>query len=275
MLVLHDAGAWRERQITVRHVRSSRAEIPAIDRAIDVAWQHAIENLNPNLFDGPMSRLESWHRDGDSLLIALSQTTYKFFYGANLLDTQQLAGHGPEIFARPLGASAIILTRDQKLLLGQRNAKVAYNPNRLHPFGGAVEPGEALDLFNEIRRELHEELSLDGIHVTEIICTGLVEDMALRHPELTFLVQVDLPAAEISARLQMDEHDAVHAIELRSHVIEAILSRREFGGISLTPVAIASLALLGRLEFGRPWFARILSGLPIVPSETLDKKVVE
>jgi hypothetical protein len=47
--------------------------------------------------------------------------------------------------------SPALLTADGFLMMGRRNASVAYYPNRVHPFAGALDPGDA-DMFAAVRR---------------------------------------------------------------------------------------------------------------------------
>src|SRR6476619_7334639 len=90
---------------------------------------------------------------------------------------------GADVLANPVGLSTALETSDGFLLMGRRNERVAYYPGRLHPFAG-------------FRRELGEELSLDEPDVPLIRCTGIVEDVALRQPELIFRVECALTRKE-------------------------------------------------------------------------------
>ena len=62
-----------------------------------------------------------------------------------------------------LGISVALISRDQRLVMGRRNERVAYYPGRIHPFAGALEPADELDIFAAVRRELQEELGLAEI----------------------------------------------------------------------------------------------------------------
>jgi len=81
------------------------------------------------------------------------------------------------------------VTADDWLLLGRRNATVAYYPSRVPPFAGALEPGDPTDVFAEARRELREELGFVEHDVSDIRLAGIVEDASLRQPELIFRVR--------------------------------------------------------------------------------------
>lgn len=183
-----------------------------------------------------------------TLDLALSRTSYRIFYGTNMGNPQLAERYGSRALANPLGISALLETADGFILLGRRNSRVAYYPDRLHPFAGSVEPGDAgssgkadepdrpPDLYAAMYRELAEELSLHRDEVTSARCVALVEDDALRQPELIFLVKAGISRDEAEHRLDAAEHRAGHAIRADRQSVAAAMSDP-----TLTPVAIASL----------------------------------
>jgi hypothetical protein len=211
---------------------------------IDRLWQAAIARHGRDLFDGPMCRLEMFHVEhppNTRLVLEVSRIGYKAFLGTNL--------HGPRDLpvrhrANPIGVSPALVTADDKLLLGRRNNRVAYHPHRLHPFSGSLEPNRlaaGATVFDEVRRELAEELHLTAAEVTDIVCTGIVEDLDIKHPELIFRAKTPLAAAAVMARLDPAEHAAAEAIAATPAGIAAALERPD-----LTPVARAALTLYGQ-----------------------------
>ena len=232
------AGDWLPHQVSVTWTQNSRKIIPEVERAIDDAWHAAAARLGDKLFDGPMCRLERWSAAGDRLELTLSRTSYRPFLGTNLYNAHFAEIHGREVLAKPVGLSTALQTRDGFLLLGRRNDAVAYYPKRVHPFAGALEPREPMDVFAEIRRELREELDLTPTDVQAIHCVGLVEDRRLRQPELIFIATTTRTSRELEAQLDRTEHLAVYAVKAdRTHVSEAMRDPL------LTPVAVASLSL--------------------------------
>jgi hypothetical protein len=143
--------------------------------------------------------------------------------------------------ANPVGLSALVETSDGWLLLGRRNDSVAYYPNRVHPFAGSLEPSDHLDVFDETRRELREELGMNPSGIAAMHCIGIVEDLSLRQPELIFHVRSSLAREQIERNLDPKEHVATYAI--------STTEVRESASIDdpiLTPVAAASLMLWKR-----------------------------
>jgi 8-oxo-dGTP pyrophosphatase MutT (NUDIX family) len=251
MLRFHATGDWTQERVRAAWVASSH-RVPATAAAlIDAAWAEALARPGVHLFDGPMCRLERWKTPGEFLDLELSRTSYKQFLGTNLAHPELADEYGPTVLANPVGVSPALLTGDGFLMLGRRNASVAYYPNRLHPFAGALEPRDGLEVFNAVRRELAEELALEAADIAEIRCTGIAEDVALRQPELIFFARTVRSREEIERRVDKAEHHASVAFPATPEGIEKMLRQER----ELTPVATAALLLYGRRAFGEEWFA--------------------
>jgi 8-oxo-dGTP pyrophosphatase MutT (NUDIX family) len=249
ILNFRHTGDWGPGAVVARRAPGTRPLVRTVEELIDQAWSRALARPGVQLFDGPMCRLESASASPRRLRLDLSRTTYKAFLGTNLSHPELADRYGPAVLANPVGVSAALETADGFLLLGRRNASVAYYPNRVHPFAGALEPGDAGDVFAAVRRELREELSLSEPDVADVRCAGLVEDRALRQPELIFLARCRQTRESVEGKLDPVEHRGTWSVRAARDTIGQALSEPE-----LTPVAVASLLLWGRARFGAEWF---------------------
>src|SRR5205807_544784 len=152
--------------------------------------------------------------------------------GTNLTNPQLADRYGAKVMANPVGVSPAIVTSDGYLMLGRRNAAVAYYPGRTHPFAGALEPRDGTDVFAAVRRELAEELALRPQDLTELRITGLAEDRALRQPELLFTAHTLLTRRQIESQVDAGEHRDSVAIPVDPQAVG-----RALGDADLTPVA--------------------------------------
>jgi hypothetical protein len=255
---------------------------------IDDAWTRATLEPNRQLFDGPMCRLEGWviSDDGSRVDVSLSHTSYRLFWGTNIMHPELAAQHGAKVMANPIGVSPALESSDGYLLFGRRNAMVAYYPSRVHPFAGCLEPGDgggapadekgtlinsgdmmsvpfssasssaAPDPFAAIFRELDEELRLAETDIELMRLTGVVEDIRLQQPELIFRVKCRLPRAQIEAQVERQEHAGSVAVAARPDTVGAALL-----DAAMTPVAVAALLLWGRGAFGEKWYGEAARGL--------------
>ena len=256
MLRFHATGDWPTGRVTTAWVPDGRRRLPAVDAAIDAAWS-AAARPGVRLFDGPMCRLERWHAAADRLHLDLSPTSYKPFLGTNMANPTLAERFGRDVMANPVGVSPALVTADGYLLLGRRNRAVAYYPGRVHCFAGSLEPADA-DVFAAVRRELAEELSLAAHEVTDVRCTGIAEDVALRQPELIFAAVTSLGRSAVVARLDPAEHAGVWSVATTAAAVADVVASAATSVASdrLTPVAAASLLLWGRHSFGTAWFDR-------------------
>src|SRR5215213_5659168 len=191
MLTFLQTGDWSPGDVAVEWVAPGRRVVPEVEAIIDRTWAEALARPGAHLFDGPMLRLERWTVAPDGRLrLALSPTRYKPFFGTNMSHPELADRYGPAVLANPVGVSAALETADGFLLLGRRNAAVAYYPERVHPFAGALEPADGDDVF-----------------------AALVEDRALRQPELIFLARGTLTRRDVESNLDRAEHRGTFAVE--------------------------------------------------------------
>jgi 8-oxo-dGTP pyrophosphatase MutT (NUDIX family) len=250
MLTFHAAGDWPREQIYLSCIPSTRLIIPEVEQLIADTWADIAARPGVHLFDGPMCRLESWLAAPDRLEIALSETSYKPFIGTNLHHPELADRYGRQILANPVGVSPALETADGWLMMGRRNKSVAYYPEKIHPFAGALEPRDAMDLFAGVRRELAEELGFTSSDIADIRCTGVAEDLSIRQPELIFRVLSRRTRAQIEATVDRTEHHASWSIPATRAGIAAALE----DAAAITPVGIAALLLWGRVRLGEDYF---------------------
>jgi 8-oxo-dGTP pyrophosphatase MutT (NUDIX family) len=260
MLKFHAAGDWERDRIHLSRSASTRRIIPEVESAIEATWQRIAATPGVRLFDGPMCRMESWSASPDRLGLVMSETSYKPFVGTNLHQPELADRFGVEILANPVGVSPALETVDGWLMMGRRNASVAYYPEKVHPFAGALEPGDAMDLFGAVRRELAEELGFMESDIAAIRCTGIAEDVSIRQPELIFRVVSTRTRSRVEATLDRTEHHGSWAVAATEAGVDEAL--RDVRGI--TPVGVGALLLWGRVRFGMDWFSERARRLGIV-----------
>jgi hypothetical protein len=256
MTRFHVVGNFGPRDVTTVWRSASRAVVPEVERAIEMAWQVARSRPGVHLFDGPMCRLDQWGVTDGRLELQLSPTSYKAFLGTNLINARLAEHYGDKILASTLGVSSALVSSDGEMMFGLRSKRVAYYPGRVHPFAGSLEMKEPMDVFSETARELKEELNLLAADVREMRCLGLCEDVSIRAPELIFRVMTSRTRAEVERLLDEQEHDQTWCIPATPLGIERALREP-----MLTPVARGTAALWGRSEFGDEWFAPVRARL--------------
>ena len=243
-------GPWEAAQVKCARGESSFAPPAMVLSEIEQVWTMMAQKPEVHLFDGKMCRLESFSAEPAELRMKLSETSYKSFAGTNMHNPQFAAQYGESAMANPLGISVALISADGFLAMGRRNERVAYYPGRIHPFAGALEPADGLEVFNAVRRELAEELNLSGEELTQMKCLGMAEDRGLAQPELICYAQAQRTLNELRQEVDEVEHDAIVPIAASAEVFE-----RELAGAKLyTPIALATILMCGRERFGNDWF---------------------
>jgi len=250
LLRIRALGPWGAAQVKCARGESSFAPPAIVKAEIERVWTMMEKKPGMHLFDGGLCRVESfWARAGE-LSMVLSEVSYKSFAGTNMHNPQFATQYGEAAMANPLGMSVALISADGFLAMGRRNERVAYYPGRIHPFAGALEPEDGLDVFGAVERELNEELGLSAAEIGEMKCLGMAEDRGLAHPELICYAEAGRTSEELRRRVDETEHDAVVPIEVKSDVFE-----RELASAKLyTPIALATILLCGRERFGSEWF---------------------
>ncbi len=249
MLTILATGDWRADQIHVRRSGQARRVVRELEPLVESAWSELLARPGVNVFDGPMTRLVSFNASRDRLDLEIAETSYKAFIGTNISHPEWIATHGRELMADPLGVSPLVLTADDYLLFGRRQAGMALHPNRIHVFGGMMDPKDA-GPAEAARRELREELSLDHHDIVECRCIGLAEDSLLHQPDLLFIAQCRLTRDALIAKLDVAEHHDAWSIPATD---ESVVDAFSTEG-ALTPISCAAMLLWGRLRFGHEWF---------------------
>jgi hypothetical protein len=233
------SGRWKRGEVVATWAGTGSRKRQEVEDAIERSWAEASARLGDKLFDGPMCKLEGFQVE-PQLKLLLSKTSYKRFLGTNLHNAWLGDIVGNEHLANAVGLSCALQTADGFLLLGKRNDSVAYYPGRVHPFAGSL---EGLDVFEEMMRELEEEVSLKEDDVEEMVCLGMVEDLALRQPELVFWVKTKRTKAQIEQGLDQTEHRGITAVACEPAAIAQAMEDPE-----LTPVAVGTLLLWSEMR---------------------------
>jgi 8-oxo-dGTP pyrophosphatase MutT (NUDIX family) len=203
-----------ESHVRTEWTASTRVIVPEVERLIEEAWHRTKSRPGVNLFDGAVARCESIVVEHDVLRIALSRTSYRIVVGTNFENPHLGDTFGPQVMAYPLGVSAGVISSDGYLVYGRRNASVAYYPSRVHPFAGSLEVRDSVNLFDDVRRELREELNFTPGDIESITCIGVVEDTQMRHPETAYLVRTPRTLEAIRATMDREEHASLWHVSL-------------------------------------------------------------
>ena len=78
---------------------------------------------------------------------------------------------------------------------------------------------------------------------------AIVEDVSIAQPELVFSAKTSLTRSQLESNLDAAEHNSLMAIEPIRQKVESSLNDP-----MMTPVALGTILLWGRVHFGPDWF---------------------
>ena len=126
---------------------------------------------------------------------------------------------------------------------------MAWYAHHVHCFGGILEDRDrnengTVAVFESLRRELREELSLEAADLRTVRLRAMVRDCSIQQPELLFETTVALSAAELLGGWQAAEsrHEHEDLVVIPRHA--AGVARFLEGCGPIAPVAVAALELL-------------------------------
>lgn len=241
-----------------------RSSTPALERCIDQAWESecALAEMSRRvLYNGRLVRLDGVSAVAEALHCDFGPTTYREFLGTHVHHRAEALREGPTYLANPLGISATLITDDGFIAFGRRSPHVAIHAGYLHTFGGMLEEADRrsdgmVDVFEALRRELVEELCLRREELADMFIVGMVQDLALRQPELLFDVSVRVSRSELATRLeampQPHEHSGLEFLPDRAEAALPFLALAS----PVAPIAEAALLLHGYSAWGPVWYAQ-------------------
>lgn len=163
--------------------------------------------------------------------LGLALTTWREFLGTNVRASENISwreelivkgkdryNNENALFANPLSVCSVVETEDAQIFMGLRSTKVRMYPSCWHVIGGTVEPrnnGE-VDIFDNMERELIEELYLDVNEIDSLKLLGIVRNRHMLHYEAAFVASLRIPfeaLLEKTLKHEVDEHKKIAGIE--------------------------------------------------------------
>jgi hypothetical protein len=249
-------GDWGPGAVEARAVESSRPVVPEVEAAIERAWSRTLRVRACTCSTGRCagSNGRRFRRAPRAAACALSSPDeLQVFLGTNLTTPNFADRYGPEVSRIPSASAPRWRRRTVSSSWAGADSTVAYYPDRVHPFAGALEPADAGDVFAaRDGASFEEELSLGGDDVADLRLrrTRRGPDASPARADLSWP-----DAARRARRSRRSSTPSSTAARGRS----ARRGRDSCGAIRQRahPVAVASLLLWGRAKFGAEWFTSV------------------
>lgn len=159
-----------------------------------------VRTKRPSAFDGALLRMTSHQLNDGNLIVSASRTSFSAYVVTRPPEFQVKYGDAER--ADPIGLTAIVRTVDDQIIVTVRSLTADQNPGALYLIGGYAEPCESdgpVDLFDEAKREVEEEIAVFDIDRSASCGVGLAYDPTFCHPELFLVMPSKSTAASIMA----------------------------------------------------------------------------
>lgn len=267
--VVDHFGPWRAEQIRVAF--DPVEFVPPADHSelIEQTYQAEQQSARDHgfeMFNGKLARLARSSGEPDRLDLVVQPTDFKTLLATNLVLADRFA---PAERADAMGVSSIIRSADSRLILGRRSQKVACNRGRIHTVGGALDwsppstdgASDGRWLFDQLAKELYEELTLQPEECREIRAMALLRDRRFYQPELVCITNITVRGDDLATRWRASgEYE--HADLWTCHdSAEAIAGAVVSHAGEFTPVCAAAMLAYLAIQHGGAGMGALLASV--------------
>lgn len=193
--ILHQ-GVWTEDQIDIRQ---DEKFIPLISKEMRMVAEKRFSERkaeNPRLFDGNAFHLDLANSviQQNRISLAAGRIKYSIY---DIARQEYIDKYGWENVPMGMGLCMVVITSDSKIIMHNRYSWVD-KLGEIALIGGII---QQTTLFDEARRELKEELTLEKKEINKMCLLGILHRLDERmNNEFTFLVKISLSANQIIER---------------------------------------------------------------------------
>jgi 8-oxo-dGTP pyrophosphatase MutT (NUDIX family) len=256
-------GVFTREKLNIIYRDEERNYPPRAREAIDRIWLRNVAS-GIRLFDGRLFEVSSHKVLDQILLIELRNTSYKIFVGAR--DKEFTSEFGRKMKANPLSVGAVVLTSDNRFIVGRRRSDLYFNKGKYAVIAGVMDREKdftngAPDPFEAILRELWEEKGVDRKDVKEILSLGLVYNIDYDQTYMPFYVRLGIPLSTLEKTVpQEQEFEKFIYIDAELGVVSNFLIQT-IGLLSQT--CLGNILLFGKKTFGEAWMKETLRKLNV------------
>jgi hypothetical protein len=190
---------------------------------IESEWSDFVDK-NSTAFNGRLFRVDRYNLKENNLIeLHLNDTDYKEFVGTR--DYEFIRRFGSENAANPLSVGAVMVTNDNKIVLGKRSKDIDIGKSKNSVAAGYLDPEKdmtnsansdsTVDIFSGIKREIYEETGITNGDIVGLVCMGLINNKEKNQINAPFYCKLDISAKEFETnkRPQQAEFSQVIMID--------------------------------------------------------------
>lgn len=213
---------------------------------IEREWEKEVKR-NPTTFDGKLFHVKSHSFSHSRVMLDTCKSSFKEWLGSKNSAFKEVLGVSENRIIRPLSVGSMIVTADNKWVIGRR-VKAHSFIGQYAVVGGYMDPDKDLlnskpDPFFAVSREIEEETGIDKkLDIDNVICLGLND---IDQPYLAFNVHLKISYEELISKIPEErELGKLEAYDYEKQIIRNfVLSNYE----DLTPHTLANMLMSHKL----------------------------
>jgi 8-oxo-dGTP pyrophosphatase MutT (NUDIX family) len=257
------SGVFRKEQLIISY-KSKEKRYPREDmEMIEAIWQKK-KSSGIELFDGKLFELVSYRGKDQALFLELQNTSYKYLVGT--VDHEFASSFGPTKTANPLSVGAVVVTSDNRFVVGKRRSDLYFDPGKYSIIAGTMDREKDFtegtpDPFKAILRELSEETGVNEEQAREVLCLGLIYNTDYNQTYLPFSIDVGLSSEALknSLPLEPEFESFVYVRADKESMLDFLM--KNYSRVSQT--CIGNMLLFGGKKFGVTWLRNAVNKLRI------------
>jgi 8-oxo-dGTP pyrophosphatase MutT (NUDIX family) len=172
---------------------------------IEREWEKEVKR-NPTTFDGKLFHVKRYSFSQSRLMLDTCKSSFKEWLGTKNSKFKEASSENKII--RPLSVGSMIVTADNKWVIGRRRLKTHGFERQYAVVGGYMDPDKDLlnskpDPFFAVKREIEEETGIDKMwDIDNVKCLGLND---VDQPYLAFNVQLKISSEELISKIPKEK----------------------------------------------------------------------
>ena len=197
-IIIHK-GKFREDMVRANYKKGRISQAKEVLEIIEDKWKKS-HSKNTKLFNGQLFRLVNYNIENNQIEFYLSDTDYKEYVGTRDIDF--VSKFRKDKTSNPISVGAVLVTLDNKIILGERSNEVDSQKSKIAVIGGNADPRHDFskdkpDIFGAMRREIGEELGIRENMVSNLSIIGLVSNLERYQTFIPFQGKILLNADQI------------------------------------------------------------------------------
>jgi 8-oxo-dGTP pyrophosphatase MutT (NUDIX family) len=256
-------GAFNRQQLSISYRDEEKNYPKEAVKLIDRIWLQKVSS-GTRLFDGKLFGVISYSVKGQVLFLELQNTSYKYLVGTG--DREFISSFGHKETANPLSVGAVVVTSDNRFVVGKRRNDLYFNPGKYSIIAGTMDREKDFtdgkpDPFRAVLRELLEEKGVNQNSIREILCLGLIYNVDYNQSYLPFSIVLGVSSqALMNSFPQEDEFENFVYVKVdKESVLNFLAENRD----RVSQTCMGNILLFGRKVFGGAWLRNASSRLRI------------